>query len=430
MLLLVSGQGFRYLLGLPIYSVVAALTVVAVAISFRPSWRMLKPPLLIGSFVALAALTFLWSSTRAVTALAVVVLVITTYVAFVTVRGHTSGHFMVLLYRGLQASLVLGIVFELAVAVIVRRPIHPLASDITNLANDHGQAAEVWWSENNLFSGGPIQGFVGNRNPFGAIALLAGIMAFAMLLERRVSRVESIGTLVLAVGVHLLTRSATVTVALLYVVVLSLAAFAIRRSPQALKRPISFTTLSLTAVAGVLTIKYRQEIFDLLDRSPDATHRADIWLQVVQYAQQRPEGWGYVGYWPVWDQPYKSIVDSAGIVVAHAHNAYLDAWLQTGIIGMVLFLVIMVLLFGGTWRLVERASRGDSFIPLAWALLAAALAIQGLTESRPLVEGGWYLVVALFCLGPQLFTLTIVDEELVHYGGRDPDRRTLSEPQP
>lgn len=426
-LLLISGQGFRYLLGLPLYAVVTVATLVLVALAFRPTWGMLKPPLLIGSFVALAAASFLWSGTRAVTALAVVALVLTTFVAFVTVRANGSGHFMVLLYRGLQASLAIGLLFELVVAIIIRRPIHPLVSDITRLASDRGTEAEVWWSQNLLFEGGPIQGFVGNRNPFGAIALLAGIMAFVMLLDRSVRRADAVATLVAAVAVHLLTRSATVSVALLYVIVLSLAAFAIRRAPVRWKRPISFTTLALTAVAGVLTIKYRDLIFDLLDRSSDATHRADIWIAVVQAAQERPEGWGYVGYWPVWQEPYKSIIESADVVVAHAHNAYLDAWLQTGLIGMVLFLVIIVLLFGGTWRLVERASRGDSFIPLSWALLAAALAIQGLTESRPLVEGGWYLVVALFCMGPQLFTLTIVDEELVHHGTRS-ERSRQAEP--
>ena len=416
--LLISGQGFRYLLGLPIYAIVVVATIVVLTLAFRPTWRMLRPPLLIGSFVTLAAASFLWSATRAVTALAVVVLIATTYIAFVTVRGHGSGRFMVLLYRGLQASLFLGLAFELFVSVVIRHPIHPLANDIARLATDRGTEAEVWWSQNLLFEGGPIQGFVGNRNPFGALALLAGIMALVMLLDRRVRRADAVGTLVGAVAVHALTRSATVSVALLYVIVLTLAALAIRRAPARLKRPISFSTLALTAVAGVLTIKYRDLIFDLLERSPDATHRADIWVAVINTAQERPEGWGYVGYWPVWDEPYKSIVESSDVVVAHAHNAYLDAWLQTGLIGMVLFLVIMVLLFGGTWRLVERASRGDSFIPLSWALLAAAMAIQGLTESRPLVEGGWWLIVALFCLGPQLFTLTIVDEELVHFGTR------------
>ena len=134
--------------------------------------------MLIGLFVALAAVSFAWSATRAVTALAVVVLLVTTYVALVTVRGHASGRFMVLLYRGLQASLAIGLLFELIVSVVIRHPIEPLGNDIARIADDHGTADKIWWSQNLLFEGGPIQGFVGNRNPFGAIALLAGIMAF------------------------------------------------------------------------------------------------------------------------------------------------------------------------------------------------------------------------------------------------------------
>ena len=291
-LLLISGQGFRYLLGLPIYAVVAALTVVGLTLAFQPTWRTLRPPLLIGCFVVLAAMTFIWSGTRGVTALAVAVLLVTTYIAFVTVRGHSSGQFMVLLYRGLQASLFLGLLFEFVVATIVRRPIHPLANDIARLAADHGTEAKVWWSQNLLFEGGPIQGFVGNRNPFAALALLAGIMAFVMVLEHRVRRFDAIGTLVAAVAVArpdaFCDRHGCAAVCD------RAFAFGIRHSQGAssAQAPVLFATLAVTAVAGVLTIKYRQEIFDLLDRSPDATHRADIWEQVVHYAIQRPEGMG------------------------------------------------------------------------------------------------------------------------------------------
>jgi len=406
------------LLGLPGFTVLVIVTVVALAWVFRPSLGSLKPPFLIGMFIALAAATFLWSGTRGITALAVLALVGTTFVAMVTVRGHAGDRFMVLMYKGLQWSVFIGLGFELIVSTLIRHPIHPLVNDVARIAAESGQEKLVWWSENLLFAGGPIQGFVGNRNPFAAIALLAAIVAFVMILERRVRVIDAVVTLGLSLVVLALTRSATITVALLFVIVLSLSAAWIRRAPERYKRVISFSTLALTAIAGVLTIKYRDLIFDLLDRSPDATHRADIWVEVANYAQQRPEGWGYVGYWPIWEQPYKSIVESTGVVVGHAHNAYLDAWLQMGLIGAVLFVVIMVLLFGGTWRLVERASRGDTFLPLAWALLAAALAIQGLTESRPLVEGGWYLIVVLFCLGPQLFTLTYVDEDLVKFGVR------------
>ncbi|WP_159449629.1 O-antigen ligase [Demequina sp. NBRC 110057] len=418
---LTSGQGFRYLLGIPLYAVVAIATVVLVVVSFRPTWRDLAPPLLIGAFVALVTASILWSATRGVTALAAVVTIATTLVAIITVRGSTNVRFMVLLLRGLQVSLALGIAFELFVAVVIRGPLEPFATGLSDLA---GHGSTVVWSDGQLFSGGPIEGFVGNRNPFGAIALLTAIVALVLVLERRISKIDFLVTMAAALFVHVMTMSATVTAAGALVVVLIAAAFVLRRARGVVKRYLSFTMLAGLAIGSVLVLKYRDLLFAALDRRGDLTNRTFIWDEVVHYAWQRPEGWGFVGYWPVWDEPYSSIVDSvqeqAGwpVVPTHAHNAFLDAWLQLGLIGLALLLVIVVLMFGSAWRLVERAERGDSYIPLGWALLAAVLAVQSLTESRMLVESGWFLVVALYCMGPQVFTLTVVDPDLVHYGTR------------
>ena len=422
--LLTSGQGFRYLMGIPLYAVLAAMTVAAVVVSFRPSWRDLKPPLLIGAFVSLAVVSTLWSATRGVTSLAGLVTVATTIVAIITVRGSTNVRFMVLLLRGLQVSLVMGLTFEIVVAVVFRGPVGPLVSDLSDLGGDASAGSTITWSDGSIFSGGPIEGFVGNRNPFGAIALLTAIVALVLVLERRIRVADFVVTMVAAAVVHALTMSATVTAAGAFVGVLVVCAFVLRRARGRTKRYLSFAMLATLAATAVLVLKYRDLLFALLDRRGDMTNRTFIWSDVVSYAWERPEGWGFVGYWPVWAEPYSDIVDSVQeqaawpVVPTHAHNAFLDAWLQLGLIGLALLLVIVFLMFGSAWRLVERAERGDSYIPLGWALIGAVLAVQSLTESRMLVESGWYLVVALYCMGPQVFALTIVDPDLVHYGTR------------
>lgn len=410
--LLMSGQGFRFLLGLPGYSVLVGLTLAAVVVSFRMPWHQLKVPLVLLAFVALSVLSITWSATRPVTALAALVMVLTTYVTVVTVRAHSNVRFMELLYRGLQISLFGGLVFELVVATLYRNDVFPVVNDLTSIA---GTSPDPW-SENNLFAGGPIQGFVGNRNPFGAIALFTAIVAFILMLEKRISRTDAVVTLAAAGAVHLLTMSATVSASAIYIAVLAVAGMVIRAAPVSLKRVLSFGVLACSAVVAILTLKYRDLIFGAFDRGGDITNRTELWHEVISTAMQRPEGWGFVGYWPVWDSPYKNIVDDSGVFAAHAHNAYLDAWLQLGLIGLALIIVIVVLLFGSTWRLVERAGRGDTFIPLGWAMLTGAMAIQALTESRMLVEGGWFLLVALYCMGPQVFALTLVDPDLVRAG--------------
>ncbi|WP_156157598.1 O-antigen ligase family protein [Demequina pelophila] len=424
--LLSSGQGFRYLLGVPGYAALVLAGVGAVAIAFRRRLHRVRVPLLVGSFVGLAAVSVLWSATRAVTLVATVVLVVTTAVALVIQKGTSRGQFLAYLYRGLQVSLFGGLLFELYVSLVLREPLPRLSTDLADLARvDPG--AFYPWSENRLFTGGPIQGFVGNRNTFDSIALLVAIVAVVLLLERRIRRLDGFGTLAAAGLVHALTLSATVTIAALYVAALGAAALVIRRSAPGTKRVLSFGVLACTAIAAVITIKFRAEIFELFDRGADATHRIDIWDQVIEHAMQRPEGWGYVAYWPVWQEPYRGIVESVGVIAPHGHNAFLDTWLQLGLIGLALLLAIVTLTFGSGWRLVERASEGDTYIPLAWVLLTAAMSLEALAESRMLVELGWFLLIVLYCSGPQAFTLTVVDPELVRTG-EPPDEPVDDDP--
>lgn len=422
--LLMSGQGFRYLVGMPAFIAMCLVTVGLVAVAFWSNWRDLRPPILVAAFVGLAVLSVLWSATRGVTALAALAMVITTYVGMVTARGSTGADFMVRLYRGLQISLVMGIVFELVVASLFLEDVKPISNDLMALAGEGSGVKEVIWSQGLLFQGGPIQGFVGNRNPFGAIALFLVVVTFILMLERRIGRTEGWVTIGAGVGVHLLTQSATVTAAAIYLVAIAVSAIVIRTVPLRYKRTLSFGVLALSAVAAILTLKYRNEIFAFLGRDSDLTSRTEIWDDVVKYAVQRPDGWGFVGYWPIWAHPYSDIgTEVKWVRPTHAHNAFLDAWLQLGLIGLILLLAMLVLLFGSAWRLVERAGKGDTYIPLGWALLTVALALQALTESRLLVEGGWFLFVALYCLGPPVFRLTIVDPQMVQSGVRRKDRR-------
>lgn len=422
-----SGQGFRYLLGLPLYLALCAATVVAVLVAFRHQLSRVRVPWLIVNFVALAAITLLWSETRGVTAVATLALAVVTLVAATIVSTTGRTQVMAYLYRGLQVSLGLGLLFELFVSLVVRAPLPRLANDLATLSEvDPGRLPD--WSDNLLFAGGPIQGFVGNRNVFDSLALLTGIIAVVLLLERRVRRLDGLLNVGAVVLVHLLTLSATVSIAMLYVSVLGAAALLIRRAPVQRKRVLSYLVLACSAVVAVVTIKFRAEIFEMFDRSADATNRVFIWDETMRLAMARPEGWGYVGYWPIWHDPYRSVVEKVGVVVPHGHNAFLDAWMQMGLIGLALLLVIVVLTFGSAWRLVERASAGDTYIPLGWAMLTAAIALEALAESRMLVDWGWFLLVVLYCSGPQAFTLTVVDPELVRTGTPASERGETEDP--
>ena len=75
-------------------------------------------------------------------------------------------------------------------------------------------------------------------------------------------------------------------------------------------------------------------LLDLFGKSEDLTGRFDIWASVTGLAAQRPWfGWGWVGYWAPWVEPFDDLAVRKGVTYLQAHNAWLDVWLQLGIVG-------------------------------------------------------------------------------------------------
>jgi exopolysaccharide production protein ExoQ len=101
-------------------------------------------------------------------------------------------------------------------------------------------------------------------------------------------------------------------------------------------------------------------------------------------------------------KPFKGLATRNGVEYLQAHNAWLDVWLQLGIVGLVVFILLVLTTFGRTWFLAvdrprttiadDRPYTATSLLPL---LLLAALIAQSFAESRLLIEGGWALLVTL-----------------------------------
>ena len=76
---------------------------------------------------------------------------------------------------GLKWVIALSIVFELWVSIVVRHAVMPGFQPTP----EGGVDPIEYWSRNNLFEGGRIQGIVGNANLLGPLCLLA-IIVFAI----------------------------------------------------------------------------------------------------------------------------------------------------------------------------------------------------------------------------------------------------------
>ncbi|GAA2188584.1 polysaccharide biosynthesis protein HfsI [Leucobacter alluvii] len=402
--LALGSNGFRNLVGWPGFLGLAVALVVWGIVIFareRPErfrWYRLPAPLY--WFLGLAILSVFWSQYRVESVLGVIGQLATTLLAVVIAFVLSWHEVLRTLGTALRYLIGLSLAFELIVAVFVQ---HPVFQNFIDVPESGKIPKLLYWSRDLLFVGGPIQGIVASSVLLGFIALL-GVIIFGIQLRAGLVRpVRGWFWLVLSFVTILLTRGATVWVALAAVVVgLVLALWARRLGPER-RVPLYVAGGAVLAVAIGLVLFARDFVFGLLGKSGDLTGRVETWQKVIDLAEQRPWfGWGWISYWAPWAEPFASLDEKAGIQVMSAHNAWLDVWLQLGIVGLLAFAPLIVLTTWRVWfRAVDPPRRGYG-PPLTYAtsalwpfLVMIALLVQSLTESRLIIEGNWLLLVLL-----------------------------------
>src|SRR5690606_15600218 len=139
-----------------------------------------------------------------------------------------------------------------------------------------------------------------------------------------------------------------------------------------------------------LAVLLHAPVLDFLDRASTLSGRAEIWEAVIGLAQQRPlVGWGWISHWAPWVEPLGSLARVDGVVQLQAHNAWLDVWLQLGVLGLVVFGTLVLVTVVRTWWMATDRRKLRVGVDEPWSaltvfplLVLAALLVQSLTESR------------------------------------------------
>jgi exopolysaccharide production protein ExoQ len=404
---LLAGDVWRYSITWWGFGVIA-LAMVVVCVLFlvheRARWSVWRLPYPLIAFVALFTLSISWSFYPGASALGIVVTWMTVAGGVTLALILSRDQFLVALSRALKLILSASLLFELVVSLFIRTPVLPAWVD-------YGSTTDLpkllYWSRNELLTGGKIQGIVGNSNLLSMVALLA-LIAFSIQLARAVAarqrRVTSAAWVAFAVLMIALSRSATILVAVAVLVVVLAFVLSVRWARTvAVKAVVTFAYLGVIVSGIVVAVANSSAIFALLGKSSDLTGRGDIWAAVIGLAEQRPvQGWGWVSYWVPWVKPFDTLAFEGGVRQLHAHNAWLDIWLQLGVIGLVIFggLVLGVLL--RSWVVATNRPVLSTGAPGVWnatsllpLLVMVALLVQSITESRLIVEYGLALLVYL-----------------------------------
>ncbi|MEO6116339.1 MAG: O-antigen ligase family protein [Pseudolysinimonas sp.] len=295
---------------------------------------------------------------------------------------------------GLALRWVLGLslVFEFVVAAFIRHPVFPFFVDYSKL--DKIPAA-FYWSRDLLFHGGQIQGIQGNSNLLGLAALLALIVFAVQWVSGSASKVWLLFWGVIALAALALTRSSTVLIALAAVILVGVF-LALVRSTSGGRRGIVYgagvaVALGITAV-GIFA---NGLVLHLLGKSTELTYRTEIWKHVLELANQRPAaGWGWVGYWVPWLEPFKHLAVIKGVTYLQAHDAWIDIYFQLGVIGLIVFGLLVLTTLGRSWLMaIEAGPRRARLVELFPLLVMVALIVHSIAESRLLVEISLALLV-------------------------------------
>jgi exopolysaccharide production protein ExoQ len=134
----------------------------------------------------------------------------------------------------------------------------------------------------------------------------------------------------------------------------------------------------------------------VLDRDVTLTGRTDLWPAVLEMIAKRPWlGYGYDAFWMGWEGESAQVwIILAGFgrnfFPTHAHNGVLELWLNLGLLGVLVFALVLLLTFGRAIRLMRSTKAMDGVWPLAYLTF---MLLVGITYPISLQRNSIWLVL-------------------------------------
>lgn len=119
-------------------------------------------------------------------------------------------------------------------------------------------------------------------------------------------------------------------------------------------------------------------MLQVLQARPDYLQRVALWREMLRLIDLNTiEGWGFVGFWRRDAYPYTALDLVSRGAQETGRNAYLDLYLQAGLVGLALFAAFCALALGRSWVL-ATTKRGVGYV---WtALVLVVLVVASLAE--------------------------------------------------
>lgn len=188
------------------------------------------------------------------------------------------------------------------------------------------------------------------------------------------------------------------------------------------------TLLAIAIVLEALSISPIDIVLELAGKGRDLSGRTSLWATATELIVERP--WFGVGYQSFWTTPHFSTEVNIirGLIepsIGHFHNAWLEALVGTGILGLLAFIAVPVLLL---FRLVPRLIKPEcSPVDVAGTFFVLLVLARGNVEASIYFQHqveNLVLIALVFATSNKDHSLAKSDD--VSYSRRKPGRRNAT----
>lgn len=239
---------------------------------------------------------------------------------------------------------------------------------------------------------GAWRGIFASKNQLGAMMLIECLALTVLYLAEK--RRLYLGALAAAFAMLLLSTSKTPLFIILALIPCLTLVRRFFRTPRGFSVLLALS-LSLAAIALIVGEASMTVILEFLGRDATLTGRTDIWSLSWQAIQQRYwTGYGYGAFWSNPWGPATNIWDALQWRVPSSHSGLLELWLGLGLVGVVLFGILLLRNISWILSQAARASCEECLWRIGYFVL---FLVHAVTEPSAMEQTSvsWALFIAI-----------------------------------
>jgi exopolysaccharide production protein ExoQ len=220
------------------------------------------------------------------------------------------------------------------------------------------------WATIDRYYPGSWNGVIYHKNALGRLGVL-GVIVFGVLIQRSLMPTRIIWTIAGLVSLIVIigSQSASAIVVLGLVVIAWLMLILVNTLSHQQQLQVAALSVGTAIPGGSLIWLFSTEIVALLGRDLTFTGRLPLWQALWSIAwKQSLLGYGFGAFWLESGRMIEldiALMRQRFWWALHAHNGYLDIWLEVGLIGLVLTCILLIVALWRSLIMIQRKLAGS-----------------------------------------------------------------------